>query len=393
MNSIAEPVSIGVSDTVSRPPRLKVLCLYPAFDPAINEMAIAWKALADAGDVSCRVICGSRDELKGLDNATLSVDDGLLSIRRVPGSLHQHAGSAAMVEWAVQFKPDVIFCANQDNVRLGNLLRRHCGAPVVVHTEYWFEDKWRRRREFLGLTALRPLAGRLLRWRVARAVDKVLISNPAELDRIQADPRGRLAYLPWPHPPGSGATVLPRERRDCNEVLYIGSISVWKGVATLERYFSELLRSDPAIKVHMIGPPIDPQSVDALARLAALGGARFRHTAGQPRAQALQTIGQVLCVFTSGTLFGWGSIGDAFGRGTPVIGILEQYEMRHGQTALIAGNPADFVDHVRTLRDDPAIWNRLSARGAECVGVEHSVAAVGRSMMKSMRSVIHQPAA
>lgn len=325
---------------MSRPPRLKVLCLYPAFDPAINEMAIAWKALADAGDVSCRVICGSRDELKGLDNATLSVDDGLLSIRRVPGSLHQHAGSAAMVEWAVQFKPDVIFCANQDNVRLGNLLRRHCGAPVVVHTEYWFEDKWRRRREFLGLTALRPLAGRLLRWQV-RAVDKVLISNPAELDRIQADPRGRLAYLPWPHPPGSGATVLPRERRDCNEV----SSARFRSGRAWPRWnviFAELLHADPAIKVHVVGPP-DRPAVGRRAGPAGRPGRCALPAHGRPaaRAGAADHRPGAVRVYL-GHAVGWGGIGNAFGRGTPVIGILEQYEMRHGQTAPDHRQPGRF---------------------------------------------------
>ena len=43
---------------------LRVAAIYPAFAPQVNEMAIAWQRLTDAGLVACRVVAGGEDRLK-----------------------------------------------------------------------------------------------------------------------------------------------------------------------------------------------------------------------------------------------------------------------------------------------------------------------------------------
>ena len=43
---------------------VKVVAIYPAFAPEINEMAVTWQRLTAAGLVECRVLAGENDILR-----------------------------------------------------------------------------------------------------------------------------------------------------------------------------------------------------------------------------------------------------------------------------------------------------------------------------------------
>src|SRR5438309_379881 len=80
-------------------------------------MAMAWQRLADAGLVECRVLAGADDVLKATRSAAGVQRLPNLEIFRVPGLLAPGQLDDAAAAWAAGFKPDVIFCALQVNLR------------------------------------------------------------------------------------------------------------------------------------------------------------------------------------------------------------------------------------------------------------------------------------
>jgi hypothetical protein len=63
-----------------------------------------------------------------------------LEVLRVPGLLiGGHLGDAA-VEWAAEFKPDVVFCALHVNIGHARRIARRSGAPILLHVETWLDS-------------------------------------------------------------------------------------------------------------------------------------------------------------------------------------------------------------------------------------------------------------
>jgi len=66
-----------------------------------------------------------------------------------------------VISFARQSGPDLVFCAVDINLPLALQLAKMLDRPVMLHTEYFLDDVMIvRRRSYLGLPLLRPLAAR-----------------------------------------------------------------------------------------------------------------------------------------------------------------------------------------------------------------------------------------
>jgi len=369
---------------------LRVAAVYPAFDPVANELAQVWAALARDGHVQCRVVAGARDNLKG-HAAELQASLPGLEVRRIEGSLHSRNHGPELIgddllRWAADLAPDVIVSSCDFLADFGRRIRGMHAAPHLLHVEQWFAPQALARREYLGIKALRPLVNRLKHRRFDALVDHYMIANPAERRAMReaADP-SRYSYVAWPHPPLADAgEPRPLAERQADRLVYIGSMSHWKGAANLGRYIDAFLAASPDARVTLVGPPGDKVAERALARLARWG-ARCEHITSLPRPGALRLIGESLAVFCPSDAMGWGLVGDAFNMGTPVIGVGEFYELRDGSTGLVAPTPADLARCFDALRTDASLWHRLAEAGRRCVLEEHSPQAVERGMLHALR--------
>src|SRR5882762_3318042 len=141
-------------------------------------MAVTWQHLTASGLVECRVLAGENDILKATRSAVGVQRLPNLEIFRVPGVLTPGQLDDAAVAWAAQFKPEVIFCALQVNVRHARRIARRSGAPILLHVESWLDSTLMPRRRYLGIQALRPIVARALRAWYRRQVQAVAVSNP-----------------------------------------------------------------------------------------------------------------------------------------------------------------------------------------------------------------------
>jgi glycosyltransferase involved in cell wall biosynthesis len=366
---------------------MKVAAIYPAFAPEINEMAMAWQRLTDAGLVECRVVTGKDDKLK----ASAS-EQGLqrlpnLEVLRVPGLLIGGHLDAAAVEWAAEFKPDVVFCALRLNIGPARRIARRSGVPILLHVETWLDATVMQRRLYLGIEPLRPLVARAIRAWCRRQVDRVAFSDPSEIADLQA--RAGMHYLAWPHPDWSAAPIQARDKRALDTVAHVGFLSRWKGAERLGEYCERLLRDDPESKLVIVGPVGDKAARRAIDRLRPWAAeARFRHIERMPRSAAMELIGRSLAVISPHPSGGWGLIGDAWRRGTPVIGVDRHYDMQEGANALVASSAAEFVSAVRQLRRDARLWQALSAQGQHTAESRHGLDLVAGQLLEILRATL-----
>jgi len=368
---------------------VKVVAIYPAFAPGNNEMALAWQRLTDAGLVQCRVIAGGDDRLKAARSA-LGVE-GLpnLEICRVPGVLAPGRVDDDTIAWAAELKPDLVFSALYTNLRHARRVARLARAPILLHVETWLETEVLQRRLYLGIEPLRPLVAAAIRAWARRQAATLAYSNPSEIAALDRKPG--FHYLPWPQPLWSSAPVTAREARALDTVAHVGFLTRWKGAARLGEYGERLLADDPQSKLVIVGPAGDRTARRALERLAPWkADGRFVHVERMPRNEAVELIGRSLAVLFPHHAGGWGLIGDAWARGTPVIGVASHYDLEPGSNALLAASPAEFVDAVRRLRSDALLWRELSGAGVRTAEEKHGLDLVSRRLLEILRSAFNR---
>ena len=359
------------------------------FDPKLNEMSAVWQQLADSHDVEICVVAPGNDRLKGNRLAAGSQQLGRLTIHWLEDSFPL-AASPSVAALADAFRPDTVFAGPRDHLRCALDLARRTGARVALHVEYFFDDRHLlRRREYGGLTALRSWAGRRVRRSILRQAQAVFVSNPCERSSFGGDPQ--LHYLPWPHPsaalsvgsPSNDGIVEQRDRR-IDELLYIGSLFRAKGAARLASYFCAAARALPDLSIRIIGPAIDKDGEQAIARIREAVGTRFTWSPSIPRDEAMACIGRSFCTVSPGDSHGWGQIGDAWHLHTAVIAAREHYDLRAGRNCLIAPDETTFVAAVRSLRVDLALRERLVTGGVASVGA-HDVETAAQALAAGLK--------
>lgn len=361
---------------------MRVLALYPAFDVQINEMAMVWEHLCTTNDIDCLVFAGARDILKGFRSASDTEQRGKLEVHR----LADLKPSPEALERAAAFHPDVIYCAVTENLGFARTLRRHTGAPIVLHTEYFLDDlTFLRRRYHGGVPPLRRFAGIIGRTLLHRTCTTIIVSNPVDHRSPEWKTFPHLRYLPWPHPhPEEPANPI---RRNSIFSAHIGSLSRGKGAAYLQEFYTALLRAMPEFRMIIVGPAIDEEGQRASRVLHDEFPDRVEIRAGCSRAEAMDLLRASLFVFSPALRYGWGLIGDSWGTGTPVISRTEHYDLKDGANCLVATDAAAFVRCAAALKDDEGLFARITKCGSETVA-GHAPEVVAETLMGILRGVV-----
>jgi glycosyltransferase involved in cell wall biosynthesis len=362
---------------------LNVLAIYPAFDPAINEMAMAWQRLCQQDKILCTVVAGAVDRLKGQASTMFVENTHNLEIHRVPAAPTSSVGLALATKIARKIKPDVIFCAVAQNMPAAIEAQKAAYAPIVLHTEYFLDDTMGLRRgAYLGLEWLRPRLHRQYRERLQSQSERILCSNPVEfVGEFPESLAEKFKYLPWPHPP-----IVDEPGKDNHQshfAAYIGSVGRAKGSGVLQRYFSALLDAMPDFRLCIVGPAIDKAGAAAIEALRTTGGSRVEIRSQCPRAEALELIRRSQFVLSPANRLGWGLLGDAWSTGTPVIAVGSHYDVRAGENCLIAEDSAAFLDQVIRLQRDDHLRKTLVNGGYDTAS-RHSMEAVTNALMQGI---------
>ena len=369
---------------------IRVLALYPGFHPEANEMAMVWQQACALGGLRVLALAPALDLFKGARSAQQRLDAGALSVRWLDDQQHPLRATEDVLAQARQFAPDIVFVATRGNLPAGRALAQALDATLVVHTEFFFTDAMLvNRREYLGVPALIPLAAARARRALRNGPAVVYVSDPPERARFGGE--RTLQYLPWPHPaPPAGSEAVAQDARDVDRFVYIGSLSRMKGARRLGTYLCHAAQTMPDLKMLLIGPPMDPEGRAVLTMLQQRLGARLDYRTHVPREEAMRLIARTFMVFSPGDFMGWGQIGDAWWRGTPVVACRPHYDLVHDSNCLVVASAADFAQTVSRLRADVTLRARLAQGGLETVA-RHAVPAVAHGLHASLTALMRPP--
>lgn len=355
---------------------VKVLAIFPAFDPQINEMAMVWQRLCQSGLVDCTVVASRTDSLKAHESCADTERYNGLTIYRLKGKVDSRRNREELMSIAFACHPEWIFCEIPHYLPMATDIRKRTGARIVVRTDYFLDDTMGLgRRWYLGQRWLRPYIHRIYRRLVASRCEVILSCNPVEFAATGFDNcSGKLQYLPWPHP--SQLEFVPRIRRDSTFSVYVGSLSRNKGALVLRDYFLFLLRNTRDFRLALIGPPTDASGAETISTLRDAGGSRVDIRRHCSRAEAIELVSRALFVLSPGRRLGWGLIGDAWSVGTPVIAHACHYDLIDRENCLLAPDASTFFEAVAQLQSEESVWNKLSTGGRETVLNLHSLGLV-----------------
>ncbi|MEY3758730.1 MAG: hypothetical protein RIR39_221 [Pseudomonadota bacterium] len=364
---------------------MDVIAIYPAFNYSINEMAMVWKKLCANGAVKCFVVTRNIDSFKQFNSTLFYEPSDGLEIHRFTGSLSSHITDILLL--AKEIKPQLIYCAVPGNLPIALKIQKLTNAPIVLHTEYFLE-KMLNKRYYLGIKFLLPIAHHLYTKSCIQKSAKILCSDPLDFKREISHGIEKLRYLPWPHP--SELSYTEFEHRDVNSSVYIGSLSEGKGVVALHDFYAHLLIHQPDFHLKIIGPALDAEAKQAIDLLKRLGNARVEIRESCTRSEALELIGKSFFIFSPTNIGGWGLIGDAWTAGTPVISIGEHYDLKGGVNCYIAPKPDDFIAAIQHLKNNRALWQKLSTQGLKTAQA-HSLEAVASILEDELLSFVDAP--
>lgn len=370
---------------------IRVLAIYPGFDPAINEMAMAWEKCVSSGDLEFLAFAPTYDQLKNTATQNSNLKRGRFSINWIKGSFPLRLDKSA-IDAAIEFNPDIVVSGTAPNLKAARKIATRVNAKLVLHQEFFqTDDLFVNRRKYLGLRFMLPSVARYLRSNILQQVDRVWISDPVEAKNNE-DKSGKLRYLPWPHPDPEPEGVTAAADRDLNKIVYIGSISKAKSADVLAEYLCELLQRFPEKNLELVGPVIDATGKAALQKISDCAGERLAYRPSASRSESMKMLSGAPFVFIPGTSLSWGLIGDAWRRGTLVLVQAEHYDLVKDENCMVVRTADEFIETVKKLEGNPAFSTRI-LEAAEKTGRAHSPEAVSKVLGKLIAEVMRPESA
>jgi glycosyltransferase involved in cell wall biosynthesis len=369
---------------------IKVFAIYPAFDCSINEMAVVWAKLCESNDSTCTVVTNIKDTLKA--NVSVSSRETLknLEIHRFVSPLSSEKVLKQIIAIASNLRPDVIFCAVDQNLPIARAVQRVFPAPICLHTEYFLDNSYGlRRRSYLGVKWFRPIVHYWYRLNILSQCESVLCSNPEEFFNLNKDNfTNKLWYLPWPIINTNLNGTY--EDRKLNQIVYIGSLSKAKGVTNLVNYLLALLYEFPEFEIIIVGPKIDRTASIAITNLQQEGKDRVKLFNRCSKEEALDLISSSFCVISPGKRLGWGIIGDAWVTSTPIITVGLHYDLVDGKNCILAKDIRTFLFLFNKLLNDKQLWTKLSEGGKASAELHH-IDVVASSLLDCLINTLQLP--
>lgn len=369
---------------------MKLLVISPGMNKSYNDNFHVYNFIAQSGH-SVLILTQSENINKGeraevLDRRELY---GSLIINRVFRTLsHQKSIvnyfrlSSEVKSLILEYKPDVLVCEELGNIFLSFKIKKEFGVPMVLRTEFVFDDKHpyrvmggklRRLRNPIFGDRLAITAGKLLwRW-VCRRADHIITCYHDDISNYKFD-TPPLTYAPWPSflPEGSSSSTRKRPIG-----VFIGAFDRHKNLQELRISIPAILEKTPTERFYFVGTGVDFAVIE---ELQARFPSRVVHVSSLPREECLTLIRESFFSYSPATRGGWGFIGDSWAVGTPLLVTHDHYGFRDGIDSIVT--TADKIwQHVNELYQDPLRYERLASGGLNRYLSSHTSDAVGRKFL------------
>jgi glycosyltransferase involved in cell wall biosynthesis len=354
-----------------------------------DDNAYLLKYLANKGNQLC-VVAGRSLGFKGRGMLAPEEDMNGVRILRIYRNLYHaflfpHSQLAALLRITRQFKPDLIFCSHEMDMRIAGLINKFCSAPVVLQVE----DAGRLASGESNLSSLKarvafgaiglPSGRNYWKWLVKRA-QCVITLNPRDQGKLSelSSMDTPCYFVPW-------CSQIPSDYHASPKVgghgVYCGSLSDLKNTKEFGVTIPMLLDQTPTEEFVIIGWGAS-RHVALVRKLEEKYGERIRFVpGGLPRSKVLEIISSSDYGYTPVREGGWGFILDCWAVGTPLV-------MTHNDdnyvtpmfNALVSNSLSDLPSTVQLLYADNILSQKLRQKGFKSY-LEHSPEEVGSRVL------------
>jgi hypothetical protein len=352
-----------------------------------NENAYLLEYLKSKGNQLC-VVSGRSLAFKGGGKLPPEEDmDGIPILRLYRNYLHAflfpYSQLAALLRVVRQFKPDLIFCSAEINMRIASLINRFYRIPVVLQVEdagrIASGESYGSLKPRIAFAAVGVPSGRnFWKWLVKRT-QCVITLHPRDQEKL-SELRSTYTpcyFVPWCSqiPPGyhAGTKVVGRG-------IYCGSLRDVKNTLEFGVTIPMLLDQTRTKEFVIIGGGTS-RHVGLVRKLQKKYGERIRFVPGDlPRTKVLELISSSDYGYTPVKKGGWGFILDCWAVGTPLVMTHNDDYVIPMFNALVSNSLSDLPSTVELLYTNHLLRQKLRRKGFESYR-EHSPEAVGSRML------------
>jgi len=375
---------------------VRVLCIFPAMSKTYNDNAYLLEYLGNNGNQMC-VVAGRAIGLKG--RGMLAAEEnmnGVLILRLYRNLMHAfffpYSHLAALLRITRQFKPDLLYCCQEMDMRIASLIRRFYRVPIVLQVEDAGRIasgesnsslKYRVAFAAVGL----PSGRNYWKWLVKRA-QCIITHHPRDQGKLsELGSRDTPCYfVPWCSQIPSDYHARPKV---AGRGIYCGSLYDFKNTLEFEVTIPMLLDQTRTKEFVIVGGGA-PRHVALVRRLQKKYRERIRFEPnGLPRSKALELISSSDYGYTPARKGGWGFILDCWAVGTPLVMTHNDGYVTPMSNALVSNSISDLPSTVELLYTDNMLRQELRQKGFESFR-EHSPEEVGPRILSIFEETLRR---
>lgn len=335
-----------------------------------NDNAFMLSRLKDRG-AEVIIIAGKSLGLKGKSQVPSYEDMDGIPVYRLYRNLWEtfmfpRAHLKKILQITESFKPDLIFCSQELNIRLAVLLGKHLNLPIVLLVEdagrIFSGEAYRSIKTSLLFRVIGIPDRRKFWFWLCKNVSALITCHPRDeqiLDELSYC--GRPVFdLPWPtHVP---TDFKPPFSRRHSRGVYVGSLYPFKNTQEFRRTLPRILKETPTREFIVVGPGPHAKMV---RNLRATTSGSVKYIQELPRVEALRLIASSYYAYTPVARGGWGFIGDCWSVGTPIAMTHNDDYVTNEMNAMVAENCDSLIHTINRLYEEPELYKRLQTKGYE----------------------------
>ncbi len=362
---------------------MNILAIYPALDPAVNDIYNVLIHLTSKGH-NIRVVTAISNKSKSSNNRNeLEVLKGIQIFRPYEHYfpdmiLWPEKRMAVLQKYLSDFKPDVILCSQEFTIRLGLVIKKWLAdSPLITIVSEFAGNLADRGYSGLIANLTYPLVGmprgkNFWPW-LQENSSAVITCYPPDVARLDelGKPDKPVYYSPWCNQLPEGINLSGGKEQGL--AVYIGAFSKWKNTDEFLSLVPRILEDTPTQQVLFIGKG----KINILQKLKKRYGKAVEHIPGLQRKEALVLLSTAFFGVTPVKKGGWGFYGDCWAVRTPVASLYNDYGLNHKHDAIVGNSIEGLIEGINKLYDDPALYTTLQECGYNRYSKYHTALAVG----------------
>ncbi len=269
------------------------------------------------------------------------------------------------IEIGRKFKPDLIFCGLEFNMRLALKLQKYLQVPILLGVEDAGRIKSGERpssilKKFLLRLFGIPTGPEFWNW-LCKNSSAVVTHHPRDRKSLHvlSGCNKPVYHLFW-------ATYVPEgislPEKVIGRGVYVGSLYPFKNTQQFEHTLPRIIRETPTKEFIVVGPGPHARIIQKLEKETK--GA-VKYIPKLPRAEALRLIASSQYAYTPVNWGGWGFIGDCWSVNTPVVMTHNDDYVENGVNAVVAKDEDDLISCINHLYENPQLQHNLQTHGYE----------------------------